>query len=236
MDGVLRGIVETFETGIGPFAEPGIVELVADLPQTMVREDVQILIQGHRRRGVRTTAVLVAVLGDDLVIAAPGGARQAWPVASSSAAASPGRLAGVTLTIVVPDETLTVSRAITVDECERLVHVLAHDPHASEPLPVSRNPPVSRLGASATLYVDRIAFRDGETRMLEAGISARPLDLPTPARSMESLTRLVRGPRPKPRHVLVDGPGWSQVVSAPEEAPDQTDEFVAAVNYWARNS
>ena len=95
---------------------------------------------------------------------------------------------------------------------------------------------MSRLGASATLYLDRITFRDGETRMLDGQISARPLDLPAPARSMESLTRLVRGPRPKPRHVLVDGPGWSQVVSAPEEAPDQADEFVAAVNYWARNS
>ena len=236
MDAVVRDIVNTFETGIGPFAEPGIVELVADLPESMRREDLQVLIQGHRRQGMRTSAVLVAVLGDELVIATPGGARQEWPVASSSATASPGRLAGVTLTIVVPDETLVVSRAITVDECERLVHVLAHDQHASEPLPVSRNPPVSRLGASATLYVDRIAFRDGETRMLEGGISARSLDLPTPARSMESLSRLVRGPRPKPRHVLVDGPGWSQVVSGPEETPDQAEEFVTAVNYWARNS
>ena len=106
MDAVVRDIVETFETGIGPFAEPGIVELVADLPETMAREDVQVLLQGHRRQGMRTVAVLVAVLGGELVVAVPGGDRRTLAGGRRAPRRpAPGRLAGMTLTIVVPDET-----------------------------------------------------------------------------------------------------------------------------------
>jgi hypothetical protein len=239
MDAVVRDIVETFASGLGPFSEPEVIELVRELPLTLTREDIHVLVQGHQREGMRTNPVLVAVLGEELVIAASGGQRRAWPVAVSSATASPGRLAGMTLTIVVPEETLVVSRAMTIDESERLVAALSDDGFGGSGAGAagfSTYPPIARLGASATLYVDRIAFRDGVTRMLDERVSARPLELSPPNAGLQSVNRFLRGVRRKPRHVLVDGPGWSQALAAPAEAPEQADEFADAVNYWARNS
>jgi hypothetical protein len=43
----------------------------------------------------------------------------------------------------------------------------------------------------------------------------------------------MQGARGKPCHVLVDGPGWSQVAPAPETSPELADAFADAVNRWA---
>ncbi|HEX5191949.1 MAG TPA: hypothetical protein VFW09_04040 [Solirubrobacteraceae bacterium] len=234
MDAVLRDIVETFESGLGPLADPGVIELARELPVALAGgEELHVLMQGRRRAGVRARFVLITVVGDELALAAPGSRRAVWPASGCSVSTEEVKLGGVRLMLATPTARVAIQRAMPADEAPRLAAALAPGGLSGRTdAQFSARPPVARLGASATLYDDRIAFESAPTRPLVPGVVARALELPRTGSAMPSLNRLVFRSQGKPRHVLVDGPGWSQVAAAPESAPELADRFADAVNRW----
>jgi hypothetical protein len=233
MDAVLRDIVATFETALGPFGDPGVIARARELPRTISEPTaLRVLMQAHTRVGVRPRAVLLTVVGDTLSLSTADGLWREWALAGCAIAGEELRLAGRRLSIVPADgRAVTLSRATPVDEVPRLVAAVDPETPAGT---VSRRPPVARLGAAAALYDDRIAFFDGPTHSLAGGVRARALEMPgATATTLRSVSRLMQGARGRPRHVLVDGPDWSQVAAAPETAPELADAFADAVNRWA---
>ncbi len=231
---MLHDIVATFESALGPFADSGVVALARELPETLARpEDLCVLMQVERRLSFRTRPALLTVVDHRLTLTTAGGAIDAWPVSDCAVVVGSVRLAGMRMTIRAGGGSRALHRAMPVDESSRLADILSRDDSAGDgPSPCSRHPPVARLGAAATLYDDRIAFGAAPTRMLVSGVTARTLELGSPT-TLRSVSRLMQGARGRPRHVLVDGPGWSQVAPAPETAPELADAFAAAVNRWA---
>ncbi len=235
----MRDIVDTFEAALGPFADPGVVRLAHELPETLERPDqLRVLMQGHRRSGVRGRASLVAVVGDQLMIATPDGSVDEWPLTGCAVRTDAPAIGGLRLTITVPRDTVVLQQAMPVDEAARLADALADTASAALPQDgpaprFSAHPPVARLGAAAVLYDDRIAFAGKPTRRLDAEVQARALELPSRGTALRSVSRLMQGAHGRPRQVLVDGPGWSEIVPAPETAPELADAFADAVNRWA---
>jgi hypothetical protein len=243
VDAVVRDIIDTFEAALGPFADPAVMRLARELPETLERPDqLRVLMQGHRRTRVRVRAALVTVVADRLVIATPDGPVDTWPLAGCAAQTDEPRIGGLRVTITTPAQTVLLQQAMPVDEAPRLVDALNSQPSASgdtapalgaDPRPFSAHPPVARLGAAAVLYDDRIAFADAPTRPLSAEVRARALMLPSRGTALRSVSRLMQGAHGRPRQVLVDGPGWSEIAPAPETSPELADAFADAVNRWA---
>ncbi|HEX5193206.1 MAG TPA: hypothetical protein VFW09_10415 [Solirubrobacteraceae bacterium] len=232
MDAVLRDIVETFEEALGPFADPGVMRLAHALPETMEHPaDLRVLMQVHRRAGVRARPALLTVVAERLVIAVPDGTLDEWPLADCAVQTHEPRIGGLRLTIRAADRTVPLQDAMPVDEARRLRATLA-EVRGTDPVPV--HPPVARLGSVAILYDDHIAFADAPTRALNPDVRARALELPWgTSTTLRSVSRLMQGARGRPRQVLIDGPGWTQIVPAPESAPELADAFADAVNRWA---
>jgi hypothetical protein len=240
VDAVVRDIVDTFEAALGPFADPGVIRLARGLNETLKRPDqLRVLMQGHRRTGVRGRATLVTVVADRLVVATPDGPVDEWPLAGCALRTDEPRIGGLRLTITAGGQTVVLQQAMPVDEAPRLAHALAGNPNSATAagaddhgLAFSLRPPVARLGAAAILYEDRIAFADAPTRALNADVRARALELPSHT-ALRSVSRLMQGARGRPRQVLIDGPDWTEIVPAPEAAPELADSFADAVNRWA---
>lgn len=229
MDATLRDIVETFEQALGPFADARVLALARELPVTLECPDqLRVLAQCQRRAGARHRAALLTVVGDRLQLAVPGGHADRWPLHRCEIRCEPVRLAGVRLTVSAAGDSVVLQHAMPADEAPRLAAIIG-----GRARHVARHPPVARLGAAATLYEDRIAFADAPERPLSAEVTARAIELPSPGTALRSITRLMQGARGRPRHVLVDGPGWTQVAPAPETAPELADRFAEAVNRWA---
>ena len=228
---MLRDVVETFETALGPFADPGVLVLARGLTESLARpQDLRVLMQCHARVGARTRPVLLTLLGGTLAVATNVAPLHQWPLRDCVLSGDRVRLAGLRLAIVpVAGEPVTLNQVMPVDEVPRLISAATPgEPDGA----FSAHPPVARLGAAATLYDDRIAFAGAAARPLDGGVRARPLEIPTSGMPLRSVSRLMQGARGRPRHVLVDGPDWSQVVPAPEAAPELADAFAAAVNRW----
>lgn len=226
VDAVLRDIVETFTQALGPFGDQRVLALARELPVSLERPDpLRVLLQCQRRVGARHRAALLTVSGDRLQITAPGGNAEWWPLDRCVIRSDEVRLAGMRLTLSATDETMMLSHAMPVDEALRLVAIVRG--HGER---VAGHPPIARLGAAATLYDDRITFADAPERPLSAEVTARAIELPLPGTALRSVTRLMQGARGRPRQVLIDGPGWTQVAPAPETDPELADAFADAVN------
>jgi hypothetical protein len=253
VDVVVHDIVETFVAALGPFADAEVIRLAHALPDTLERPgELRVLMQGNRRIGVRTRPTLVMVVGDRLVVATPDGPVDEWPLAECAARTRKPGIGGMRVTITARDQTISLQEAMPVDELPRLVHSLTavrsptsaegdagaddatQPPHAQ---PFSLHPPVARLGSAVILYDDRIAFAESPTRPLGPEVRARALELPSrTSTTLRSVTRLMQGARGRPRQVLIDGPGWTELASAPETEPELADAFADAVNRWAASS
>src|SRR6202012_1630684 len=99
MDAVVRDIVDTFEAALGPFADAEVIRLAHALPDTLERPgELRVLMQGHRRSGVRARAALVTVVADRLVIALGDGPADEWLLADCAMRIQRPRVGGLRLT------------------------------------------------------------------------------------------------------------------------------------------
>jgi hypothetical protein len=212
--------VESFVAALGALAEPEVVGLAHGLAGPIAFADLGVLVQGHRRDGLRSRPVLVALLGGELTLAGADADPACWPAAASTATARPGRLAGQTVQLEAGGERMSIQRAMPVDEVGRLVAMLSG--HGGD---IPSHPPLARLGPAA-LYQDQIVVDGGGAAPLEL-IHARTIELPATGPSLRRLLGDDPGP---PRAILIDAPGWSHTVPAPARAPSEADRFAEAIH------
>lgn len=241
---VLDEVIDTFVRALGPFAEGDVVAMARQLPGTLASrpDQLRIVMQASCRSGVRARPVLVTVVGDELIITSPQRGARAWPQNECSVTIDQRPLGGVRIAVTTGGPRLILARAMPVDEAPRLAWLVGRGPQASPSresqtgldMPYSLGPPIARLGSAAALYDDRISFPEGPSRALGPDVVARVLELDGNETVLRSITVMMRGARGKARHVLIEGPGWSQVIRAPDSAPELADGFVEVVNHRAR--
>jgi hypothetical protein len=126
-----------------------VMRLARGLPETLERPDqLRVIMQGHRRTGVRVRAALVTVVADDLVIATPGGPIDTWPLAGCAVRTDEPRIGGLRVTITTPGQSVQLQQAMPVDEAPRLVDAVGSPPSAS-------GDPALPLGADARPFSAR---------------------------------------------------------------------------------
>jgi hypothetical protein len=243
MNPVLDEIIETFVSALGPFADADVVATARRLPETLAaqQDDLRVIMQVLCRSGVRARPVLLTVVGDKLIVDGVQHGTRVWPRVQCSLNIDRRPLGGVRIAVRFGQQRLMLIQAMPVDEAPRLAWLFGDGQAGPRPTsltdlesPHSRHPPIARLGSAATLYDDRISFPDGSSQALGPDVVARVLELPDSGTVLRSVSSMMRGPRSKPRHALIEGPGWSEVARAPDSAPESADAFVEIVNYMTR--
>jgi hypothetical protein len=243
MNLVLDEIIDTFVRALGPFADADVAAMARRLPVTLAaqHEDLRVIMQAACRSGVRARPVLLTVVGDELIVDGLQGGMCVWPRVQCSLRIDRRPLGGLRIAVRSSRQRLILIQAMPVDQAPRLAWLFGDSQadRSSTSLtgletPHSLRPPIARLGSAATLYDDRISFPDVPSQALGPNVVARALELPDSGTVLRSVSSMMRGPRIKPRHVLIEGPGWSQVARAPDSAPESADAFVEIVNYVTR--